>query len=129
MTEGARSTAELKSSYDQTRRGIGQRFLDQKNPEAALTELAQAVDDLVIQVAEPFLEQSDFSLIALGGYGRREMYPYSDIDLLILFQEAQREGEGVAGSKALKRRARKNSSWCKKYITMVIKRSWIIFTL
>ena len=92
MTEGARSTAALKSRYDQTRRGIGQRFLDQKNPEAALTALAQAVDDLVIQVAEPFLEQSDFSLIALGGYGRREMYPYSDIDLLILFQEAQRKG-------------------------------------
>ncbi len=91
MTEGALSAAALENSYGQTRLGIEKRFLDQKNSAAALDELAQAVDDLVIQVAEPFQRQSDFSLIALGGYGRREMYPHSDIDLLILFQEAKRE--------------------------------------
>ncbi len=85
------STASLKSSYGRTRLGIEQRFMDRKNPEVALTELAQAVDDLVTQVAEPFQRQSDFSLIALGGYGRREMYPHSDVDLLILFREAKRE--------------------------------------
>ena len=91
MMSDAVSTASLKSSYGRTRLGIEQRFMDRKNPEVALTELAQAVDDLVTQVAEPFQRQSDFSLIALGGYGRREMYPHSDVDLLILFREAKRE--------------------------------------
>ena len=80
MTSGTVSTAALKRSYGQTRLGIERRFLERKNPEVALAKLAQAVDDLVVQVAEPFQRQSDFSLIALGGYGRREMYPHSDVD-------------------------------------------------
>ena len=92
MTKGAPSTAALKRKYGRTRLGIEQRFHEQMNAEVALAELAQAVDDLVVRVAEPFQQQSDFSLVALGGYGRREMYPHSDVDLLILFQEAQREG-------------------------------------
>ncbi len=85
------STATLKGSYGRTRLGIEQRFLARTDPEAALAELTLAVDDLVIQTATPFQQQSDFSLIALGGYGRREMYPHSDVDLLILFREAKRK--------------------------------------
>ena len=96
MTSGTVSTAALKRSYGRTRLGIERRFLERKNPEVALAELAQAVDDLVVQVAEPFQRQSDFSLIALGGYGRREMYPHSDVDLLILFREGKRDA--VEGS-------------------------------
>lgn len=86
-------------TYSARRRLVEQSFRSDLCPESALEDLTRAMDSLVSQVARRHLRSGAFCILALGGYGRREMFPHSDVDLLLLYRGEERE----AAEDAIKR--------------------------
>ncbi len=67
-------------------RELARRFADGERVTTLVNDRAKLVDTLVISAWNQYLfdRGSQFELVAVGGYGRGELHPASDIDLLIL---------------------------------------------
>jgi [protein-PII] uridylyltransferase len=63
------------------------RFLAAGEPAPVIRERTSLVDNAVVKAfgaAIPPLHMEKFALLAVGGYGRQELFPHSDVDLLLL---------------------------------------------
>lgn len=76
----------IQQKYDEQ----NQHFNPQKNVNLLLKKNATAIDDILTLCWNHFLKQyaTEISLIATGGYGREELFPHSDIDILILLKSS-----------------------------------------
>jgi [protein-PII] uridylyltransferase len=76
---------------------IRQQFLASGDALTALAERSAEVDRLVMDAAERLLfpgVASNVAVLAVGGYGRRQLFPYSDIDVLLLFPSERQIAAG-----------------------------------
>jgi [protein-PII] uridylyltransferase len=85
----------LKVANDQ----LSARFRNNENVETLVADRAHVVDVVILaswlHFAENVLESVD--LVAVGGYGRGELHPQSDIDLLILIESASNKTDDAIG--------------------------------
>ncbi|MDO4430293.1 MAG: bifunctional uridylyltransferase/uridylyl-removing protein GlnD [Lonepinella koalarum] len=60
-----------------------------------IAKRTQFYDELLIQLWSQFgITEHEIALIAVGGYGRKEMFPLSDVDFLILRENIESSAEG-----------------------------------
>ena len=92
-----RAEVEPVSALAGHRQALRQRLLDGASGADVMTSLTMFVDELIIGRYKSAMRQAGEAaqvagakygcLVALGGYGHRELAPYSDIDVMFLYRE------------------------------------------
>ncbi len=90
---GAKWRFRFESDLPVTEQEIRARFFGTRDAAAAIASRTLRVDELVRRgwAEMPPEATAPVALIAVGGYGRRELFPFSDIDLLILVPDRKAE--------------------------------------
>ena len=88
---------ELRRRIDQADAAMAARFWDGADVEALVAERASALDAFLAEIWQHWFERNEgLALLAVGGYGRGELHPHSDIDLLILARKPHAARDEIA---------------------------------
>ena len=77
----------LKQQLKADRQVLTAAFREDGKPEKLLRGLRQSVDAVLTEAWNGAALPAASALVGVGGYGRGELFPYSDVDLLILLAE------------------------------------------
>ncbi len=82
---------EIKNIIEEGKRGIRERHENGGSGFEIVKEYTDLIDDLIIKMYQAVISDSNarqsFTLVAIGGYGRGELNPFSDIDILFLYDK------------------------------------------
>src|ERR1700733_2705595 len=88
-------TSTLQDLYADESARIQKHFDDSGDGKAAIRDRSSLIDSVVVELWNELTGTGEkitgFCVAAMGGYGRRALFPYSDIDLLFLYEK---EGSG-----------------------------------
>ncbi|MDX1370749.1 nucleotidyltransferase domain-containing protein, partial [Pseudomonas sp.] len=85
--------AAFKKAIRHAREVLDGRFKSGRDVRRLIEDRAWFVDQILREawLRLPWSDDADIALLAVGGYGRGELHPFSDIDLLILLDNADHE--------------------------------------
>src|SRR5690348_3943790 len=94
MTIAASVNPELREFYREEFAHIEQGFSAHGDGREVVRRRADLIDQLVLRLWDRILAPragTGTALVAIGGYGRSSLFPFSDVDLLFLHKEQETE--------------------------------------
>src|SRR5258708_2961009 len=86
---------ELRDLYLTESARIQQEFATGGNGAAAIAQRTELVEKVLLRCGDEIVslgtEAKNFALVALGGFGRRSLFPHSDVDILFLHADRSTE--------------------------------------
>ncbi|TMH17410.1 MAG: bifunctional uridylyltransferase/uridylyl-removing protein, partial [Betaproteobacteria bacterium] len=87
LADGGATLARLKAGVQAERAALQTRFRETADGPMVLREHRRLVDRVLKEMWRQLRLPAPLALLAVGGYGRGELYPHSDVDVLVLLQD------------------------------------------